>query len=95
MAELTSIPDNYDFEVLKDRPIEWLDRENLPYIYANHMELKISLFDIWLDLGVLEEASEERLRVRPAARVILSPQIAKVLMNILNEKMSNYEQVFG
>jgi hypothetical protein len=68
--------------------------ENIPNIYTNSTQLRISLHDLILTLGVAEPFGEET-KPRAVARVIMSPQHAKVLVDILQRHIQLYEATFG
>lgn len=67
----------------------------IPVIYTNSMQLKISVFDLLLDLGVNIGIENDRARVKPVARIIMSPQHAKVLASLLDTHVKAYEAAFG
>ncbi len=68
--------------------------ENIPNIYTNSTQLRISVHDLIMTLGVAEPFGEET-RPRAVARIIMSPQHAKVLTDILQKHLQLYEETFG
>ena len=77
------------------RTIERVGNIEIPVIYANSIEVGISLFDVTLILGTTLVATAERAVIQQTARVIVSPQHAKVLAKILNDNLADYESKFG
>jgi flagellar protein FlaG len=82
-------------EVVQNRKIERKGFEEAPTLYANSVDILISVYDFQLLLGQIEEATEERLTIRAVAKVAMSPQHAKALANVLAENVSKYEEMFG
>lgn len=77
------------------RRMERVASEEVPTIYTNNIQVKLSYFDVIFELGLIEDASPERVLVRDVAKVAMSPQHARALNNILTEKLAEYEQQFG
>lgn len=69
--------------------------EDIPLIYTNSVQLKMSVFDMVLDLGVVASTDPERTVVKPVARVAMSPQHAKALAAVLDAHVKAYETAFG
>ena len=66
-------------------------REN----YANSVQIRGNLWDFFLTFGVLDQSSAESVSVQNFQGVYLSPQTAKVLLNILQQHIAQYEATFG
>jgi hypothetical protein len=77
------------------RIVERVHETDIPVIYANSIELGFSLYDVMLVLGQTIRQDKETSVVNQVARVMLSPQHAKVIARILAEKLAEYEQRFG
>lgn len=67
----------------------------LPTFYVNNVQIRATLFEAMLDLGVIEEVSEERANVRPQARLMLSLPLAKRLADVLGQLVRDYENGHG
>jgi hypothetical protein len=63
--------------------------------YANNAQLRVSMYDFVLELGVSIEATPERLVVRNMTVVALSPPHAKAIAKLLNKHVEGYEQRYG
>lgn len=81
--------------VSPDRKVEHVLSANAPVIYANNVEVRTSLFDTMIQLGLIEEATPETLVVKELGRVILSPPHMKALAEILSRNVTEYERTFG
>jgi hypothetical protein len=68
--------------------------ENVPNIYTNSTQMRVSVHDFVLTLGVAEPFGEEN-RTRAVARIIMSPQHAKAVTEILQKQLRLYEETFG
>lgn len=77
------------------RKKETITPENVPLFYCNSVEIKRSFVDFALDIGIVEEGTPEKLVVRTLARLVMSPQHAKVLAGVFNSQVDAYEKEFG
>jgi hypothetical protein len=66
-----------------------------PTFYSNNTQVRMSLYDAVLDLGVAEVGSPGRLVVHQTARVIMSIPHVKKLADLLNRQLAEYEQQHG
>ncbi len=64
-------------------------------VYANNASFRTSIWDIAVDFGTIEAADEQTIVVRNAVRVIMSPQHARVLAELLTKNVADYERQFG
>ena len=69
--------------------------EEAPIHYANSVDILVSVYDFQLILGLIEEASSERLVAKVVARIMVSPQHAKALAGVLATNVKKYEEMFG
>ena len=69
--------------------------DQIPVVYANSIEVGMSVFDVVLILGHVLEASEENITIQQLMKVALSPQHALVFSRLLAENLSQYEKLFG
>jgi len=67
----------------------------VPALYANTIQLLVSLFDITLIVGQAGPGPDGELEVREVARLSLSPQHAKALTGALVARIAEYEKQFG
>ncbi|MEA2512338.1 MAG: hypothetical protein QOJ59_1825 [Thermomicrobiales bacterium] len=75
--------------------VERIHPDGIPVFYANNVGFRISVWDFALDFGMMIDANDERILVRDAATVIMSPQHAKVFSEVLARNVKNYEEQFG
>jgi len=64
-------------------------------IYANSVQIRVSVWDFLLIFGRIHQETPEQVSVENSAAVYLSPQQAKALWNILGQNLAQYEQTFG
>ena len=63
--------------------------------YANSVQVRVSIWDFFLDLALRIQDSPELVTVENSSGVYLSPQQAKALWNMLGQNLAQYEQAFG
>ena len=66
-------------------------REN----YANSVQIRVNVWDFFLVFGTLQQQTQTEVEVTNFQGVYLSPQQAKALLTILEQKVVNYEKTFG
>jgi flagellar protein FlaG len=66
-------------------------REN----YANSVQVRTNLWDIFFTFGTLTESSPENVIIHNFQGVYLSPQQAKAFLNVLQQNVAQYEAAFG
>jgi flagellar protein FlaG len=64
-------------------------------IYANSVQVRVSVWDFLLVFGLVHQDAPEQVNVQNMQGVYLSPQQAKALWNILGQNLAQYEQTFG
>ena len=74
--------------------------ENLPVYYTNAINIRVSLFDILLELGKMypninPETKDLNLEFNHELSVFMSPQHFKEFVKILNNHLVKYEEKFG
>lgn len=84
-----------DGEVISDPEVVRELAEGTPVYYTNSVNILIGPYDVSLTLYQLREASSERVIFDSLARVVMSPQHAKVLAELLSEKVAQYERTYG
>jgi hypothetical protein len=75
--------------------IETINAGPVPTIYANSIKLRTSVFDIMMELGQIVDVREDKLLVQNQAIVLMSPQHAKVLSDLLARRLADYERRYG
>jgi flagellar protein FlaG len=75
--------------------IKLVNRSDYREGYANSVQLRGNLWDFFLTFGVMDQSSPESVSVQNFQGVYLSPQTAKVLLNILQQHVAQYEATFG
>jgi flagellar protein FlaG len=63
--------------------------------YANSVQVRVSLWDVFLLFGTMNQAAPDAVTIHNFQGVYLSPQQAKALANVLNQNISQYESTFG
>ncbi len=61
-----------------------------PTVYANISSLAITPFDISLTVGEVNTANEKSVEATPLVRLILSPEHASVVMQLLGQGLSQF-----
>jgi hypothetical protein len=64
-------------------------------MYANSVQVRVSVWDFQLVFGLASSESPEKVTVRNHSAIIMSPQQAKALLNVLGQNIAQYEQAFG
>lgn len=77
------------------RRVEHEPIEGMPTIYTNSVVVGSSVFDFLLYFGQLRTAEEDVIKVDQLVRIAMSPQHAKSMIRILEEKLDEYEARFG
>ena len=63
--------------------------------YANSVQIRASVWDFQLVFGLAASDSPDQVTIRNQTAIILSPQQAKALWNVLGQNLAQYEQAFG
>jgi flagellar protein FlaG len=63
--------------------------------YANSVQIRLSVWDLFLVFGTMQQPSNEEITVTNFQGIYLSPQQAKALQNLLTHNIAQYEQTFG
>jgi Protein of unknown function (DUF3467) len=74
---------------------EYTPIENISSVYANSARLNISLWDFKFSFGEVEEITPDVMRVSEKVRVLMSPQHAKVFLQVFQQNLKRYEDKFG
>ena len=63
--------------------------------YANSVQVRVSLWDFFLQFGLLGTQTPEQVQIEAIQGIYLSPQQAKALHLVLGENLAQYENAFG
>ena len=63
--------------------------------YANSVQMRVNIWDFFLAFGTLQQQSETQVDIRNFQGIYLSPQQAKALLGLLQQKVASYESAFG
>jgi hypothetical protein len=83
------MPDN------KKETQEYTRAENFSSVYANSARLNISLWDFKFNFGEVEDIGPSGMKVSEKVRVVMSPQHAKVFLQVFEQNLKRYEDKFG
>src|SRR5271166_1974377 len=64
-------------------------------IYANSVQIRVSVWDFHLVFGQANSESPDQLSILNHQGIFLSPQQAKALWNVLGQNLAPYESAFG
>ena len=79
----------------QDTKITLSRKESYREVYANSVQVKMSVWDFQLIFGTLQQEKPDEVAISNESAVYLSPQQAKALWNILGQNLAQYEQTFG
>lgn len=68
-----------------------------PYVstYVNSAQVQMNFFDFRINFGEIVEISEEKLSIVNKVTIIMTPEHAKLLSNILALNVKRYEEEMG
>jgi hypothetical protein len=69
--------------------------ENAAPVYTNNVVIELSPWDIRFRFGELLEASPTQLKVLERLTVVMSPQHAAVMAQLLNQHIEAYQNTYG
>ncbi len=71
------------------------ESEDYNDLYANSVQVRMSVWDFHLIFGTMQSATPEEVSFTSKQGIYLSPQQAKALFNILGQNLAQYEGTFG
>ena len=71
------------------------ESEDYNDLYANSVQIRMSVWDFHLVFGTMQSATSEEVNFTSKQGIYLSPQQAKALFNILGQNLAQYEGTFG
>lgn len=75
--------------------VKLVNRPDYRETYANSVQVRVNVWDFFLNFGTMQQASETQVEVHNFQGIYLSPQQAKALAAVLNQNVANYESAFG
>ena len=84
-----------DWEKLKQRPKTRSQGDNFISVYANSTNIEVTFNDFKLFFGEILEATEEKLVTEDRVVVLMTPEQARLVSNLLVEQLEKYEAVYG
>lgn len=72
-----------------------VEQEHYREEYANSVQVRVNLWDFFLQFGKLNQKSPTEVEIRAFQGVYLSPQQAKALHTVLTQNLAQYESAFG
>ena len=63
--------------------------------YANSVQIRVNLWDFLLLFGLVNQTSPDTVNIQNFQGVYVSPQLAKALLNVLQQNVTQYEAAFG
>lgn len=94
MAEDTSRP-VIDFNKLKNRPRERVRTADFVSKYSNSLNVEVSFNEFKFFFGEILEATEEKLKVEEYISVVVTPEEARSIADLLVKQLKLYESMFG
>ena len=64
-------------------------------LYANHTEVGLTTWDVRFIFGESLGVENNTIKVKPLAKVYLSPGHAKAILKLLSDHIAEYEKRFG
>ncbi len=72
-----------------------VEQENYREEYANSVQVRVNLWDFFLQFGRLNQKSPTEMEIGAFQGIYLSPQQAKALHTVLAQNLAQYESTFG
>ncbi len=82
-------------EQQQEPTIRVTESEDYNDLYANSVQIRMSVWDFHLVFGTMQSATTEEVNFTSKQGIYLSPQQAKALHNVLTHNLTQYEQNFG
>lgn len=64
-------------------------------VYSNHAQIRANVWDFYIGFGRIHQNTENEVKVDVSVGIIVSPQQAKALFNLLGQNLQSYEGTFG
>lgn len=77
------------------KSIEISRRDPRLVVYANQVGISVSPWDFMFQFGLITETSETVLKAQEQVCVYMSPQHAKVFLDLASRQVTVYEEKFG
>lgn len=63
--------------------------------YVNRISVSHSVYEMRIEFGVETPKDNNEIEIKKVADIRMSPQLAKVMRNILSQSIDEYEQAMG
>ena len=90
MPEETQIPPQGGTFHVKN--VRMVDAPPVPEVYANHVIPQITSYEVTLHFGTILEISSNEAKVARRVSIVLTPEVAKLLVLQLSIGLANYEK---
>ena len=80
--------------VVSPQTIEWL-KDQHPSVYSNIMAVGITPFDLSIVFGEVAGANPASVMAKPLVKVLISPEQASILMQILQQSLRTFVEGNG
>jgi hypothetical protein len=88
------MPDTEPTIIHKLEDMNFVRADKFTKIYANNAQVESSIWDVRLTFGDMT-VSEGKANVEQLVTIVMSPQLAKALANVLTNNIAKYEQEIG
>lgn len=75
-------------------PLQFKDGPSYREQYANSVQVRMTTWDVSLIFGIMR-GDPPQMEIENLERIIMSPQQAKALANVLTQNIQSYESAFG
>lgn len=69
--------------------------EEVPTFYVNNTNGVMSVFDLRLTFSQIVDSTDKGVRVNPQVVVLMSPQHAKAIVDLITGQIEKYEEMTG
>ncbi len=76
-------------------PVVRVEGGSLPTYYANNIATSLSIWDVRLEFGSIQDIKDGTMEVQPLVRVTLSPQHMKAVAALMGRLVKQYENTYG
>jgi hypothetical protein len=76
-------------------PVVWNTPPEIQSIYTNTIEVNANIWDFTLRIGLIQKVTESEVLALEQAKILMSPQQAKVLAQVFSGVVAEYERRVG
>jgi len=94
-----------NLEKIREVKIVWGDADDLPALFANHLAVShmgVTEFNLVFGYlspplipGLNKEELPETIKIKPVARLVITPEAMKDFLKALNDNFERYEKTVG